>query len=109
MTTKFSIDKLTHKDLVELQQEITVAMARRRSEELAELRNKMAALAGESGFELSELVGGGSARRVAKRSAVAVKFRNPKNPEQTWTGRGRKPNWMVDALKKGQKMDSFAV
>ena len=26
-----------------------------------------------------------------------------------WTGRGRKPNWLVDALKKGGKMDCFAI
>ena len=22
------------------------------------------------------------------------KYRNPNNPEQTWTGRGKRPNWM---------------
>lgn len=25
------------------------------------------------------------------------KYRNPNNPEQTWTGRGKKPNWLKDA------------
>ena len=25
------------------------------------------------------------------------------------TGRGRKPTWMVEALRKGQKMESFAI
>ena len=105
--SKISIDKLTHKDLVELHQDITVAMAFRRKDDLAELRNKMAALAGESGFELEELIG--SSKRGAKRGPVAVKYRNPKNPGQTWTGRGRKPNWLVDALKKGQKIESFAA
>jgi DNA-binding protein H-NS len=40
---------------------------------------------------------------------VAVKFRNPKDPSQTWTGRGRKPLWLVAAVKKGAKQESFAV
>ena len=39
----------------------------------------------------------------------AAKFRNPKDASQTWTGRGRKPNWLVEALKKGAKMDTFAI
>ena len=26
------------------------------------------------------------------------KYRNPDNPEQTWTGRGKKPSWLKDAL-----------
>lgn len=104
--SKVNIDKFTHKELLELQQEIAVAIGRRRNEELAELKRKMAALAGESGFEIEELLG---SKRGGKRGPVAVKYRNPKDATQTWTGRGRKPNWIVEALKKGQKMDSFAV
>lgn len=35
---------------------------------------------------------------VRKRRAPGVpKFRNPANPEQTWTGRGKKPSWLRDA------------
>jgi DNA-binding protein H-NS len=35
---------------------------------------------------------------VRKRRAVGVpKFRNPANPEQTWTGRGKKPGWLKNA------------
>lgn len=33
-----------------------------------------------------------SGRRKGK-----AKYRNPANPEQTWTGRGKKPNWLRDA------------
>ena len=35
---------------------------------------------------------------VRKRRAPGVpKYRNPANPEQTWTGRGKKPGWLRDA------------
>ena len=33
------------------------------------------------------------------KGSVAVKYRDPKNPENTWTGRGRMPRWMVAATK----------
>ena len=105
--TKVSLEKFTHKELLELQQEVAVAIGRRRNEEMAELKRKMAAMASESGFEVDELLGSG--KRGGKRGPVAVKYRNPKDTTQTWTGRGRKPNWVVDALKKGQKIESFAV
>ena len=105
--SKMSLEKYTHKDLLELQQEVAIAISRRRGEELAELKRKMVAIAGESGFEIDELLGSG--KRGGKRGPVAVKYRNPKDTTQTWTGRGRKPNWVVDALKKGQKIESFAV
>lgn len=105
--TKVNIDRLTHKELLELHQDVAIAISQRRGEELAEVKRKMVALAGESGFELDELLGAG--KRGGKRGPVAVKYRNPKDPSQTWTGRGRKPNWVNDALKKGQKIESFAV
>jgi DNA-binding protein H-NS len=53
------------------------------------------------------------ARRATESGAKSVsvaKFRNPDAPEQTWTGRGRKPNWLVEKLKKrGVTMDDFAI
>jgi DNA-binding protein H-NS len=28
---------------------------------------------------------------------------------ETWAGRGARPKWMVEALKKGKKMESFLI
>ena len=103
---KVSLDRLNHKELMELQREVAAAIIRRRGEEMADLRKKMAEMAGQSGFGLDELMGG---KRGGKRGAVAIKYRNPKDHSQTWTGRGRKPNWIVEAVKKGQKLESFAI
>lgn len=51
--------------------------------------------------------------RVAKKGAlagkkVAPKYRNPANPEQTWTGRGVSPSW-VQALKASGTLDSALI
>ncbi|WP_445322487.1 H-NS histone family protein [Roseobacter sp. HKCC-CH-9208] len=40
---------------------------------------------------------------------VAPRYRNPSNPDQTWTGRGRKPLWVVDALNSGKSLDDLAI
>jgi len=37
------------------------------------------------------------------------KYRHPENPEMTWTGRGRQPDWMKDALENGQSKDDFLI
>jgi DNA-binding protein H-NS len=57
-------------------------------------------LAEKRGFNIDKLFG----KRGGKRSSAAAKFRNPKDSAQIWTGRGRKPNWLVDAVKKGGEM-----
>lgn len=42
-----------------------------------------------------------SGKPAAARGKVAPKYRNPANPEQTWTGRGRSPLWVADLQKSG--------
>lgn len=39
----------------------------------------------------------------------SIKYQNPENPKQTWTGRGRKPSWLVEALDNGHQLEAFAV
>jgi DNA-binding protein H-NS len=55
----------------------------------------------------------GKAPKSAKKGAlagkkVAPKYRNPANPEQTWTGRGVSPTW-VQALKAAGTLDSALI
>jgi DNA-binding protein H-NS len=38
---------------------------------------------------------------------VPPKYRSPSG--ETWAGRGQRPKWMVEALKKGKKMESFLI
>jgi DNA-binding protein H-NS len=40
---------------------------------------------------------------------VAPKYRNPANKSETWAGRGVRPRWLQAALKKGHKIDEFAI
>ena len=60
----------------------------------------------DHGLSLDEVLGKG---RKGKGS-VAPKYRDPKNPENTWTGRGRMPLWMVAATKGSKaKKDDFLI
>jgi DNA-binding protein H-NS len=40
---------------------------------------------------------------------VAPKYRNPKNPTETWAGRGLKPRWLMAAIKSGKKLEHFSI
>lgn len=48
----------------------------------------------------------GKKRKAAKPAAV-VKFRNDSGG--TWGGRGKRPQWLRDALNAGKKLEDFAV
>lgn len=40
---------------------------------------------------------------------VRPKYRNPKNPTETWSGRGRMPRWLKPQLGGGRKLDDFLI
>ena len=104
------LDKLTYAELRDLRDRVDAAMIEAQAAAKRAVREKMEALAAESGFSLAELMGGKRGGKAStKGTTVAPKFRNPKDPSQTWAGRGRQPTWLVAALKKGQKLESFAV
>jgi DNA-binding protein H-NS len=101
------LNKLSYNELLNLKNKIDVAKAQKKVQERAALKAKIADMAATSGFDVAELFGGNTTRKSSGK--VAVKYANPKDPTQTWTGRGRKPLWMVAELKKGKKQESFAL
>lgn len=38
-----------------------------------------------------------------------AKYRHPENPQLTWSGRGRRPAWIRDAIEAGRRMTDFEV
>jgi DNA-binding protein H-NS len=98
-------DKMSLRELVALESKLQTAIAEARTRERSELKRKLAALASENGFAVSELFGS----RNGGKSIGAAKYANPEDPADTWTGRGRKPNWVLARLKKGAKLEDFAI
>lgn len=70
----------------------------------AEAKRAAEKVAKEFGFSLEEVVTGGS-----KGSKGAPKYANPSDASQTWTGRGRKPNWVIAALDAGTPLEELAL
>ena len=74
---------------------------RKKKEALAELEEA----ARKMGYSLGELTG----MAGKPRKAVAPKYANPADATQTWTGRGRKPGWVLAALAAGKSLDDLAI
>ena len=100
------LDNMSLDDLKKLQKDVGKAI-----DSYADKQRKAAlaaaeAAARENGFSLAELTG----LTVKKSKDVSPpKYRHPENPEQTWTGRGRQPDWMKDALANGKSKDEFLI
>ncbi len=100
------LNALSLKELKDLQTQVSRAIAsfedRKKKEALAELEEK----ARQMGFSLAELTGMQAAR---KRAPASVKYANPENPAETWSGRGRKPRWFIEAMAAGKSAESMSL
>ncbi|GHA85519.1 H-NS family nucleoid-associated regulatory protein [Cognatilysobacter bugurensis] len=94
---------------------------------IATVRNKLTQLARAEGYSVEELFGTGSSSRgegaprgpkagkaaarksAAKGSKVAPKYRNPENPDETWSGRGKQPRWLAAYTGQGRSLDEFKI
>lgn len=100
------LETLSLDELKKLQKDVKKAVSsfedRARKKALAEAD----AVVRQHGFTIEQLLG-----KPAKstRSLAVPKYANPANPEQTWTGRGRKPKWIIEALDSGKSLDDMAI
>jgi DNA-binding protein H-NS len=103
---KSDLDSMTLKQMLDMQEKLAVAIESKRKEERDDVKRALADMAEKRGFSMDDLFGS----KRGKGKPVAVKYVNPDNKAETWTGRGRKPNWLVSALKKsGTKIEQFAI
>jgi DNA-binding protein H-NS len=106
--TAEELERYSVKELRELKGRIDSMIVTKEKTEKVELRAKMIALAEEAGLSLDDVLG--NVRGRASKSTVAVKYRDPENPQNTWSGRGRTPLWLVEKLKKrGVGKEDFAI
>ena len=90
-----SIDQLA--DLVgKAQFEMASRERQRRKYLRSELERRVAAEGYKMGDIFPELGNGAAGGR--QRRKMPVRFRNPQNPEETWTGIGRSPKWVQAIL-----------
>ena len=96
------LDRMSFKDLRLLELQVKAAIARRAETERARLKEKLEDLAAKAGFSVKELFDG--ARNGRRRAAI--KYRHKDDPSLKWTGRGRRPRWLVKA---GGDIERFRV
>lgn len=105
-----NVDKLSLKELVDLENRVRKALAAARQREQADAKAKIEAIARSAGMSAAEILGlGGKVKGARKGGKVAPKYINPDNKSETWTGRGRQPRWLVAKLTKGGKVADFAI
>jgi DNA-binding protein H-NS len=117
---KFDLKSMTRKELEKLK-----GLVEKELEKASE-KDKVAAVqaaekaAAAHGFTLADLTGakapakrgrkpGSTATKAKAKTPGVPKYRNPSNPSDTWTGKGRQPVWFKDAVAAGTSPASLAI
>ena len=89
-------------ELWTLHEEISSILERRLAEEKAALERRLRQLKPQGASNVFQ-----RARRPYPR--VLPKYRNPAQPAETWSGRGKQPRWLTAQLRSGKKLDDFRI
>src|SRR5215831_19330527 len=95
---KVSLSGMTVEALMDLQKRVDKTLRQHR----AKLQKQLERLGVVGGARVVR--GSGSALKGRK---VPPKYRSRSG--ETWAGRGAKPRWLVDAIKRGRKLDDFLI
>ncbi|MGB0721045.1 MAG: H-NS family nucleoid-associated regulatory protein [Gammaproteobacteria bacterium] len=118
------ISELSVSELEALVAACNTQIEKRRKSKRAELAREFKKQAAAEGLSLDDIMSEGEKKkatrkgrtakgkgRASKRKGmkVAPKYANPDDSTQTWTGRGRKPAWVVAALEAGKSLDDLLI
>jgi DNA-binding protein H-NS len=97
------LEKMPTGKLERLRTEVEAMIAAKVAERREELQSQLSKLLEISGS------GNGTQGGHPKTRTVAVKYRNPKNADEVWSGRGRMPLWLGAEIKSGKAREDFLV
>ena len=105
---KIDFESWSLDELWEFHGEISGILSARIKAEKGELEKRLAVLSRGTivSRDSGDLQPDGKQRRKYPR--VLPKYRNPQTSE-TWSGRGKRPRWLVAAVKSGRKIEEFRI
>lgn len=100
------LSNFSFQQLRELEQQVAEQIASRQTQERAKAQQQILALAKSVGLSLEEIL---NAKVPKQRQRAAVRFQNPQDSSQTWSGRGRQPRWVRAYVEAGNALESLLV
>lgn len=106
--SSIELNNLSEDDLKLLMAKAERTLRERHQQRIHSLRKEAEELAASLNMSVAEVFGLSKSSKLANKK-LPPKYINPVNPAQTWTGRGKRPHWLADALARGESLDKFAV
>jgi DNA-binding protein H-NS len=112
MSKKLNLAAMSIDEMWQLHEEISQLLSVRLTSEKRELEKRLAQLRRDRDVPSAPPENKSSKdapRERRKYPQVFPKYRNPDEPSETWSGRGKQPRWLTAALKRGHKIEEFVI
>jgi len=107
------LKSMSRKELEKLRVKVDKALGGLKKKEMKAAKVAAEKAAAAHGFTLSELTGSSAKVSVKKakgpKNKAPAKYKNPNDADQTWTGKGRQPQWFKDAMAAGTKPEALEI
>ena len=99
----------SYKDLLAQREALEQQIAAARKTEVADAVQKIKGLIEAFWLTQDDVFPAAKQKQKRETGSVAPKYRDPQNPENTWTGRGKPPRWLASAMAAGKSKESFLI
>ena len=101
--------------LLDAKEIIDKEIAKRSQSEMEKAKSRMASMASAMGttianiFGIEAIVAHHREKKDRKKRSVAIKYRDPANPENTWTGLGKPKKWLQEKIDAGEDKENYRI
>jgi DNA-binding protein H-NS len=100
-------------ELKGLQLDIEKAVKERQQGDVKQAREQILKIAQDLGVSVDELLAGNAGKPGKAKGGsgfkVAAQYQNPADKSQRWSGRGRKPQWVLNMIENGGTLQDLKI
>lgn len=97
---KIASEGVSFEDALKVKSDLDRFLENKRLDRKRQILKEFLDICASSDFTIEEIFDFYKGRKLSK-------YQHPSNNSLTWSGRGRKPRWLVDELNNGMKLEDF--
>lgn len=107
MTQSIDLNSMSQDELEKLRSDVEKALKTVQTRRMKDARDAAIAAAREHGFSLDDILGGKLPK--SSKAKAPAKFMMPGDETKTWSGLGRKPQWVKDVEASDQNLEDMRI
>jgi DNA-binding protein H-NS len=109
MQIENQLQELSPEELQKIIEEARLLLERKQKQKQEEVIRQIKELAAQAGLEVEIRAKPRAETKPVRRKKLPPKYRHPKDPSLTWTGRGQMPRWLQELVAQGHNREEFRI